>query len=211
MNERFFNAWLNILITEGGYVNDPDDPGGMTIFGISRKYHPECSFWKSLEDGVSREIAADDAKKLLNDVDEIKRVLESSADPRLAAHALVASYEIYYTSYWRSSGCNQIASARVAEEVFEATVNTGKGVQFLQEALNLLNDNVTNGDLWPELKVDNSYGPNTNAALTTAFVHYKDSVIWMAQNFIQGRYYMEVAENRPALRKFLRGWLKRAF
>jgi lysozyme family protein len=26
---------------EGGYVNDPDDPGGETKWGISKRYHPD--------------------------------------------------------------------------------------------------------------------------------------------------------------------------
>lgn len=27
---------------EGGYSNDPDDPGGETKYGISKRAHPEC-------------------------------------------------------------------------------------------------------------------------------------------------------------------------
>lgn len=29
-----------VIQNEGGYVNDPDDPGGETKYGISKKYHP---------------------------------------------------------------------------------------------------------------------------------------------------------------------------
>ena len=31
-----------VLEHEGGYVNDPQDPGGETIYGISRRAHPEA-------------------------------------------------------------------------------------------------------------------------------------------------------------------------
>lgn len=31
-----------VLEHEGGYVNDPKDPGGETIYGISRRAHPEA-------------------------------------------------------------------------------------------------------------------------------------------------------------------------
>lgn len=34
-----------VLDHEGGYVNDPEDPGGETIYGISRRAHPEA--WES--------------------------------------------------------------------------------------------------------------------------------------------------------------------
>lgn len=33
-----------IILREGGFVNDPDDSGGRTIYGISERAHPEL--WK---------------------------------------------------------------------------------------------------------------------------------------------------------------------
>ena len=30
-----------VLEHEGGYVNDPDDPGGETNFGIAKRSHPD--------------------------------------------------------------------------------------------------------------------------------------------------------------------------
>lgn len=38
---NFAKALEVVLHHEGGYVNHPDDPGGETIFGISRRSHPE--------------------------------------------------------------------------------------------------------------------------------------------------------------------------
>lgn len=38
-----FNHCLNIVLKhEGGYVNDPKDPGGETIYGIARRHHPDA-------------------------------------------------------------------------------------------------------------------------------------------------------------------------
>lgn len=37
----FEAAIPTILAHEGGYVNDPDDPGGETNYGISRRAHPD--------------------------------------------------------------------------------------------------------------------------------------------------------------------------
>ncbi len=36
----FDRALDHLFIMEGGYVNDPHDPGGETNFGISKRYHP---------------------------------------------------------------------------------------------------------------------------------------------------------------------------
>ena len=37
---NFKNAVSTLLATEGGYVNDPDDPGGETKYGISKRSYP---------------------------------------------------------------------------------------------------------------------------------------------------------------------------
>src|SRR5690606_7079344 len=38
---KFVQAVGAVLAHEGGYVNDPDDPGGETKWGISRRSYPE--------------------------------------------------------------------------------------------------------------------------------------------------------------------------
>lgn len=40
-SQRFLEAIQKVLQNEGGYVDDPDDAGGETNFGISRKYFPD--------------------------------------------------------------------------------------------------------------------------------------------------------------------------
>lgn len=37
---RFHRVLMFTIPHEGGYVNDPDDPGGETKWGISKRYHP---------------------------------------------------------------------------------------------------------------------------------------------------------------------------
>ena len=38
---RFLKAVAFVLEHEGGYVDDPDDPGGETKYGISRRFFPQ--------------------------------------------------------------------------------------------------------------------------------------------------------------------------
>lgn len=44
-----------VLAEEGGYVNDPSDPGGETRYGISKRAHPAVS---------TKELTLDEAKAL---------------------------------------------------------------------------------------------------------------------------------------------------
>ncbi len=37
----FYQEIKHVLKREGGYVNDPDDPGGETKYGISKRSHPD--------------------------------------------------------------------------------------------------------------------------------------------------------------------------
>jgi lysozyme family protein len=40
-DRAFEVAVAETLLHEGGYVDDPDDPGGETKFGIAKRYHPD--------------------------------------------------------------------------------------------------------------------------------------------------------------------------
>ena len=40
MNLNFEDAFDRLISHEGGYVNDPLDPGGETKFGISKRSYP---------------------------------------------------------------------------------------------------------------------------------------------------------------------------
>lgn len=39
--DRFDHCFQIVIGTEGGYVNDPNDPGGETIYGITRRDHAD--------------------------------------------------------------------------------------------------------------------------------------------------------------------------
>ena len=50
MSERFTRLIPEILRHEGGYVNDPADPGGETKFGISKRAYPDVDIATLTED-----------------------------------------------------------------------------------------------------------------------------------------------------------------
>ena len=41
-----------VLYHEGGYVNDPDDPGGETNFGVAKRSHPDVDIANLTKDGA---------------------------------------------------------------------------------------------------------------------------------------------------------------
>ena len=49
---EFKDAVKIILKHEGGYVNDPDDPGGETMMGISKKAYPHLNIKELTEQDV---------------------------------------------------------------------------------------------------------------------------------------------------------------
>jgi len=53
--KAFEKAFLFILKWEGGYVNDPNDPGGETKYGISRRAYPNLNI---------KDLTIEDAKKI---------------------------------------------------------------------------------------------------------------------------------------------------
>ena len=50
MNAEVRKAIGKTLLLEGGYVNDPDDPGGETKFGISKRSHPDVNIQALTQD-----------------------------------------------------------------------------------------------------------------------------------------------------------------
>jgi len=49
---KFSDIIKRVLESEGGYVNDPDDPGGETKYGISKRSHPEVDIKNLTIDGA---------------------------------------------------------------------------------------------------------------------------------------------------------------
>ncbi len=99
-----------LLAHEGGYVNNPDDPGGATNLGITIK---TLRSWRA-SDAVTKE----DVKALT--------VKEATS--------------IYFIRYWMPLGLDSMTHQSLAGALFDASVNSGpsQAVTTLQRAVNSL-------------------------------------------------------------------------
>ena len=116
-----------VLKHEGGFVNDPDDPGGATNYGISLR--------AAIEDPAIDVDVDHDGDE---DVEDMKNL------------SLAQTKEIYRLRYWRY---NDVLSQAVATWLFDFGVNTGpkRACRVLQQALRELDSPVeVDGEFGPE-------------------------------------------------------------
>lgn len=172
---NFAAAIPHVLAHEGGFVNDPKDPGGATNYGISLR-------WLSTQ-GLLGDFDADGDV----DADDIRKMTRAQAT------------EIYRTKWWNAYGYGSIDSQAVATKVFDLSVNMGpkQAHKLLQRALNRLGQPLT---------ADGILGPKTLRATNQA----KEHVLLAHLRDEAGNFYTDLANRRPELSKFLRGWLRRA-
>ena len=168
-----FDAFFPTLLAhEGGFVDDPADPGGATNKGITLE-----SFGKYAQRYLGIEPTLENLKALTD---------EQAA-------------KIYKPEYWDEIHGDEIELQELADIVFDFQVNAGGSAsKLLQKVLNDLGAR-------PPLSVDGDVGTGTMAALARA----DQKAVYRA--YKQGRiaYYQDLVARRPALAKFLSGWLKR--
>jgi len=157
MDERFKLAVKKLLTHEGGYVNDPEDPGGETKFGISKRSYPDLDI---------KNLTAEDAE------------------------------EIYFRDWWRKYGYDRIFDKRVAEKVFNLSVNMGA-----RQAHKLLQGAVVDSG-GKMIHVDGIIGPRTVEAVNS---HPNLDYLMAALRLFAVSYYVSLNKSR-----FLAGWVKRA-
>lgn len=140
-----------------------------------------------------------------------------TGDMRLLPVELAKS--IYREGYWDIIKLDDVAalSEGVAMEMFDTAVNCGPAVpvKFLQRLLNIFNREQRD---YSDIAVDGLVGRHTIQALA-AFLRRRGKlgaeVLVEALNSLQGAFYTDLAERRPANESFAFGWfsqrvLKRA-
>jgi len=105
---------------------------------------------------------------------------------------------VYEALYWKPAKCDKLPHP-IDLVVFDGAVNCGArtGVKFLQNALNLFGAG---------LAVDGIIGKKTLEALRSVRnVHGLCAVVL----WVRALYYLSLANAKPTMRAFLRGWLNR--
>lgn len=189
---RLFDIAFDELIgIEGGYVNDPDDRGGETYKGISRKYWPDWAGWDIID--TARKYESNFPKCL---------------DENTVLHILVKAF--YEQEFWNKIKLDEIEKIDrlIALEMFDTAVNQGTKVSamYLQESLNLLNRNQRD---YKDLDIDGKIGElETLPALRANKSKYN---VLKCLNGLQFDKYYRLAKNNPSQEKFFNGWLNRVW
>jgi len=202
---RFDEAYNRIIAGhEGGYVNDPDDAGGETYKGVSRRFFPDWPGW-AIIDRLKRE-----------DGFPGNLMIPSRDTAELNAHVRIHFRE----TFWNRFAGDQLPSEEIAVELFDQSVHMGppRAIMHLQRVLNVLN---INEKLYPDLEVDGVFGPKTfhacqvllgsKAAVEANHRNHlrQQRYLLVGLNALQGAYYIERMEKRPTNEKY-RGWFDRA-
>lgn len=118
-----FNEEFNeLILIEGGYVNDFDDSGGETYLGISRKNNPSWIGWKTI-----------DSIKNQYGTSGITKRLKANISLTESAKAL------YKERYWDIMDLDDIPSQAIAHQMFDTAVNCGvsRAINFAQQVIGM--------------------------------------------------------------------------
>lgn len=117
---KFDEEFDKVILAEGGYVNDPDDAGGETYLGISRKNNPKWVGWEVIDDIKKKYGTKNITSRLKKDV------------------ALTNSAKLLYKqNYWDVLELDDIPSQGIAYQLFDTCVNCGKttAIRIAQQVL----------------------------------------------------------------------------
>lgn len=183
----FKTAYKITMANEGGYANNPADSGGETWKGIARKKHPDWPGW-----GI---------------IDHYKNKIKSGFPESLKdAPGLQESVEMFYkVGFWDYLKLDQVNNQKIANELFDTSVNMGQGIAalFLQRSLNISN---RNGKDYGDIQLDGNIGPATISTLNS---HPRQEQVLKLLNTLQGAKYIAICEANPSQEIFLTSWLSR--
>lgn len=183
MSTRFERAFQHTVRFEGGFVDDPDDPGGATNYGVSLRYLLSTGEIEAFDYDADGDVDADDIRKM------------TPQDAQI----------VYRERFW-FDWMDDFRVEDLAIKVFDLGVNTGpaQAGKFLQRAIN---EQLPSGH---KLIVDGIIGPKTCQIIKSLKVDQALIALWDVEHHAARFYYM-LAEKRRASRKYLFGWLRRCY
>lgn len=118
---KFIDAYKKVLNNEGIYSNDPDDAGGETYKGISRRANPNWDGWISID--AIKKSHPTTFKGILKKTPELEKKVQ----------------DLYKDKYWDCFELDDVLSQLVAEQMFDTAVNQGQtaAIKFAQRVLDL--------------------------------------------------------------------------
>lgn len=118
---KFIDAYKKVLNNEGIYSNDPDDAGGETYKGISRKANPNWNGWISID--AIKKAHPTTFKGILKKTPELEKKVQ----------------DLYKDKYWDCFELDDVPNQLVAEQMFDTAVNQGQtaAIKFAQRVLDL--------------------------------------------------------------------------
>ena len=189
-NDFFKLALATVLKHEGGFVDDPVDPGGATNFGISLRFL-RAEIERSAELSLAEfDIDAD------GDLD--------AADMEGLTRDQAA--ELYRSAFWDRHKYGEISAAAIAIKVFDLAVNMGprQAHKLLQRAIRAARGN--------PLADDGVLGPKTWGALISATLTPDDThALLAALRSEAAGFYRALIAQKPRFVKYRGGWLSRAY
>lgn len=179
--KAFEDAIIITLKHEGGFVDDPDDPGGATNFGISLRF-----VTGELDGTKIGDIEFDLNGDGKVDADDIKNMTREMA------------VTVYFKVFWDKRF--EELSALLAAKYFDLSVNMGKGqaTKLVQRACMAVGSPVD---------IDGGLGPQTMTALKGA----NQTCLLAALRSEAAGFYRVLIAKKPVNKKYENGWLKRAY
>lgn len=182
--DKLIDDALEALIgIEGGFVDDPNDAGGATRWGVTEAIARSHGY-----KGAMKDLPRDTAKTILRQVYYVQPRFHEVAqiDPRLAYELFEIEVNLPPGKAMKFmqralNGCNDPKGTAVAKDL-----------------------------LYPDQAVDGQYGPACHSALQKFVKHRGKEGLLVLMRLIdsqQGVYYLERQEARPKNKKFLYGWV----
>jgi lysozyme family protein len=182
----FDKAFKITLGNEGGYSDDPKDPGGETIFGLARKENPDWDGWPL--------------------VDNFKKDAVNFPKNALKDSAIMSRVKLFYKKkYWDVHLLDTVNMQEIGNELFDTGINLGEGkaASFLILALDLLN---RGGKDYADVPEDGKIDASDIAVLNA---HKRPQNVLKALNGLQFMHYYTITKSKPVFEEYFNGWLNR--